>query len=44
MHYQGQGHQVQGLLALSMAWTPATRSTGLEMTGTAGLGVFVAEE
>ena len=30
--------------ALSMARTPGTSSTGLEMRGTAGVGVFVAEE
>ena len=30
--------------ALSMARTPGISSTGLEMTGTAGVGVFVAKE
>ena len=30
--------------ALSRARTPGTSSTGLEMTGTAGLGVYVAED
>ena len=30
--------------ALSRARIPGTSSTGLEMTGTAGVGVFVAEE
>ena len=30
--------------ALSRARTPGTSSTGLEMTGTAGVGEFVAEE
>ena len=30
--------------ALSRARTPGTSSTDLEMTGTAGLGVFVAKE
>ena len=30
--------------ALSRATTPGTSSAGLEMTGTAGVGVFVAEE
>ena len=30
--------------ALSRARTPGPSSTGLEMTGTAGVGVFVAEE
>ena len=30
--------------ALSRARTPGPSSTGLEMTGTAGVGVFVSEE
>ena len=30
--------------ALSRARTPGTISTGLEMTGTAGVGVFMAKE